>query len=94
MIRRVAGIGLAVLGVTILVGLTACQTSTTPGLVGNATAGATDFTNLCSGCHTAAALKPFAGNIISNLGTLNPAMNGITLTAQQIADIQAYLATV
>jgi hypothetical protein len=93
MTRRAAGVRLAVLGLMTLVGLAACQT-TTPGLVGSATAGATDFTSLCSGCHAAAALKPFAGNIVSNLGSLNPAMNGITLTAQQIADIQAYLATV
>ena len=93
MIRKAAGVGLAVLGLAILVGLTACGT-TTPGLVGNAANGATEFAAACAGCHTAAALKPVAGFIISNLGTLNPAMNGITLTDQQIADLQAYLATV
>ena len=60
---------------------------------GDAAAGQTLFTQLCSGCHSAAELAPVRFLIVSNLGTLNSAMSGITLTAEEIADIRAFLAT-
>ncbi len=64
-----------------------------PGGGGDAAAGQTLFTDRCSGCHSAAELKPVRLLIISNLGTLNSAMSGITLTTEEIADIRAFLAT-
>lgn len=67
------------------------QTSTP--ITGDAAAGQTLFNAECVSCHTAAALAPVAGNIVNDLGTINPAMSGITLTDQQIADLQAFLAT-
>jgi mono/diheme cytochrome c family protein len=65
---------------------------TTP-ITGNVTNGQTLFNQECASCHTAAFLKSVSNNIISNLGSLNAAMNGLTLTSQQIADLQAFLAT-
>ncbi|HVP11435.1 MAG TPA: hypothetical protein VMV94_09650 [Phycisphaerae bacterium] len=87
---------LVVLSAVVVLGLAACGTTTPTGLVGNATAGQTLYTSTRSAaqCHpSAAALKPFAGLITNNMGTINPAMSGITLTNQQIADLRAFLAT-
>ncbi len=59
---------------------------------GDAAAGQALFTQTCIGCHPSpAALKPAANQITNNMGSINPAMNGITLTDQQVADLQAYL---
>jgi hypothetical protein len=72
-----------------------CPPSTPP-VTGNVANGQALFNSSCSAatCHpSAAALKPSADNIISNLGSLNSRMSGITLTAQQIADLRAFLAT-
>jgi mono/diheme cytochrome c family protein len=63
------------------------------GETGDAAAGQTLFTQRCSSCHSAAELAPVRLLIISNLGTLNSAMSGITLTTDEIADIRAFLAT-
>ncbi len=62
-------------------------------VTGDAAAGETLFDDECSACHTAAGLAPSASAIVNDLGTLNAAMSGLTLTDQQIADLQAYLAT-
>lgn len=91
MVNKAATLCLLTLVAAVGLVLTGCGTQT--GLIGNATAGATDFTQLCVACHTAAAIKPFSGLITNNMGSLNAAMNGINLTNQQIADLQAYLAT-
>ena len=60
---------------------------------GSTSAGQTLFSQSCAGCHSAASLAPFASSITTDLGTVASAMNGITLTTQQVADLQAYLAT-
>jgi mono/diheme cytochrome c family protein len=65
----------------------------TPPVVGDAAAGETKFNSTCSGCHTAAAIAPDRNLIRANMGTLNSAMSGITLTNQEVADLKAYLAT-
>jgi PKD repeat protein len=60
--------------------------------VGSAAEGQTLFNQQCIGCHpSAVALKPNADQITNNMGSINPAMNAITLTDQQVADLQAYL---
>ncbi len=63
------------------------------GLVGNATAGETDFNTMCAVCHTAATLAGSADSIVTDMGTVNAAMSAITLTDQQVADLKAFLAT-
>jgi mono/diheme cytochrome c family protein len=68
-----------------------CPPSTS--IVGNVANGQTLFSQQCFTCHTVAFLKAQADDIISNLGSLNAAMSGLTLTTQQIADLQAFLAT-
>jgi mono/diheme cytochrome c family protein len=94
MTRSVTGVGLAILCVAVAVGLAACGTTIVPGVTGSATAGATEFAASCVGCHAApAVLKPSIDNVVNNLGTIDPAMTGIMLTNQQVADIRAYLAT-
>jgi mono/diheme cytochrome c family protein len=76
----------------IALGLGGCPTATPTGLTGDPTVGLTLFETECIGCHpTSAGLNPNA--VTNNLGTVNPAMIGITLTDQQVADVQAYLAT-
>jgi mono/diheme cytochrome c family protein len=55
--------------------------------------GQAEFAQLCGRCHTPASVAPARGRITTNMGTVSGAMSGITLTAQQIADLQAYLAT-
>jgi mono/diheme cytochrome c family protein len=86
------------LGLGLLVALTGlgfagCGTTTPAGVVGNAQTGATEFATVCANCHTPAQIKPFSFLIRTNMSTLNAAMTGITLTDQQIADLQAFLAT-
>jgi mono/diheme cytochrome c family protein len=66
---------------------------TPPAIVGDATAGETKFNSTCSGCHTATAIAPDRNLIRANMGTINSAMSGITLTNQEIADLKAFLAT-
>ncbi len=61
-------------------------------LVGDPVAGEELYNTTCSQCHTLAFLQANSGLIISDLGTLNPAMAGIILTDQQIADLEAFLA--
>ncbi len=76
--------------------LAGCPTSTTPsntGVTGSATAGQAEFSQTCAACHTASALVGFQNRITNNMGTISPAMAGITLTDQQVADLQAFIAT-
>ncbi len=59
---------------------------------GNVAAGLALFNQDCIGCHpSAVALKAGADLITNDLGSINPAMNSITLTDQQVLDLQAYL---
>jgi mono/diheme cytochrome c family protein len=64
---------------------------TTP--TGNATNGSALFATRCAGCHSASAVAGGRALITTNLGTISAAMNGITLTDQEVLDVQAYLAT-
>ncbi|MCB9857420.1 MAG: cytochrome c [Phycisphaerales bacterium] len=58
-----------------------------------ALAGETTFANDCARCHSASSLKGSAGQIINDLGSLDSAMNGITLTDEEVTNLKAYLAT-
>lgn len=60
-------------------------------IVGDPVAGLTLWNQRCVGCHPIKALVQ-PNLVVSDLGTLSPAMNGIILTDQQVADIKAYLA--
>jgi mono/diheme cytochrome c family protein len=86
-----------VLSVAALVALSqgGCPTPTPkPTVTGDATAGGTLFDVRCIGCHNPASTIAAARNVITNnMGTLDAAMNGITLTDQEIADLKAFLAT-
>jgi len=39
-------------------------------------------------------LKGRQNNVVSNLGAINSAMNGIMLTAQEVLDLKAFLSQV
>jgi mono/diheme cytochrome c family protein len=63
-------------------------------------AGLAKYTASCSGCHSAGKVDTTgtAGNLagelddlVSNLGRIDSAMNGMTLTAQEIIDLKAFL---
>lgn len=68
---------------------------------GNPVVGEQIYDTDCSFCHAAGAHDPnaeFAGDLagagsllVNNLGTISPAMNGMTLTDQDIADLAALL---
>lgn len=58
-----------------------------------ALAGQTKFNSICINCHIAAFLAPNADRITNDMGTVNSRMSGITLTDQEVSDLQAYLAT-
>jgi mono/diheme cytochrome c family protein len=73
-----------------VVTLTGC---TPPVGGGDATAGQTKFNASCVNCHSAASLRGTASFVTNDLGTLTPAMTGITLTDQEVADVRAYLLT-
>ena len=81
-------------GAALTMGLASCGIFFGPPLTGDPVAGATFFVDVCSRCHSAAFVKPFADLITFNMGDVNPAMTGIVLTDQEIADLKAYLATV
>lgn len=61
------------------------------GLTGDAAAGQTKFAQSCVQCHSASSLRGSTNRIVTNLGSVSGAMNGITLTAQQVADLRAYV---
>jgi hypothetical protein len=62
--------------------------------VGNAAAGQTLYTQSCQMCHGASSwLHNRGSKIITNLGSINPAMTFIALTNQQVLDLQAFAAT-
>lgn len=62
-------------------------------LVGDAAAGQTLFNDSCARCHSATSLARSADRITNNLGDLGYSMRNITLTDQQVIELQAYLAT-
>jgi len=66
-----------------------CSVRPLPELTGDAVAGQVLFTNECAKCHRAAPLKGNESRIVNNLGR---AMDNLTLTDQQIADLDAFLA--
>ncbi len=86
---------IAVVAIGVLLVLTVgCPTTTTPNTTtGNAADGQAKFNSTCAGCHTASTLAGVRDMITNNMGTINAAMSGITLTNQQVADLQAFLAT-
>ena len=72
-----------------------------PPPTGTYDAGLTKYMASCSGCHSAGTVDSGGSNLagkgsklVSNLGTLSGAMSGITLTAQEILDLQVFLSTV
>ncbi|HVP11434.1 MAG TPA: hypothetical protein VMV94_09645 [Phycisphaerae bacterium] len=94
--RRAASALLAVSSALILLAVAACGIclfGTAPAVTGDPTVGAAIFDAVCSRCHSVQFIKPFADLLTNNMGDLNPAMKGITLTDQDIADLRAFLAT-
>jgi mono/diheme cytochrome c family protein len=75
-----------------LVSLAGCPQPTTM-LTGDAAAGQTLFAQDCARCHSAASVAGGAALVTNNMGGINAAMNGITLTDQQVTEIKAFLAT-
>jgi mono/diheme cytochrome c family protein len=81
----------------VLVGVAGCPST----IVGNAANGKADFngtgsgTTFCAICHNGiGAPLPQnldASEVQSDMGNVDAAMDGIDLTAQQVADIKAYL---
>lgn len=70
---------------------------------GNAADGQAKYNESCAACHTlgtfdttggAGDLKSVPNRIVNNLGGLSPAMTGITLNNQQIADLKAFIETI
>ena len=63
-----------------------------PPIVGDAATGLALWEAQCIVCHPSAVdFAPSADNITNDLGPLDPQMTGITLTDQEVADLQAYL---
>jgi mono/diheme cytochrome c family protein len=90
MARRALGVSLVLVGIVVALGVASCGTSTPP-LVGNAAAGEAVFTSTCQQCHNFGELKPLSNLIVNEMVQINPAMFGILLTDQQVADLQAFL---
>jgi hypothetical protein len=66
------------------------QVTVSAPITGNAANGLTIFNARCIGCHpVAATLQP--NLVVNDLGTINAAMAGITLTDQEVADLKAFL---
>ncbi len=61
---------------------------------GAAAAGETLFNSRCIGCHVAgaASIVEDRARITNDMGTVNAAMTGVTLTDQEVADLQALAA--
>jgi len=80
---------------------TTSTTTTTMGGGGSPAAGQAFYDSNCSFCHAASphdTVAEFANDlagkgslVISNLGSIDAAMTGITLTSQEIADLMAFL---
>ena len=87
--RGLAGLGIAAAAALIM--FTGCTNPVTGG--GDATAGQAKFTADCATCHSAASLRGASSLVTNDLGTLTPAMSGITLTDQEVANVRAFLLT-
>jgi mono/diheme cytochrome c family protein len=61
-------------------------------LTGDPVAGEAKSNATCAGCHTAASLAGHENLIRRNMGLVSPAMAGITLTDQEVADLKAFIA--
>jgi mono/diheme cytochrome c family protein len=63
-----------------------------PAPTGDTAAGEALFNARCIGCHPNPA-DVSATAVVNDLGTINPAMTGVTLTDQEAADVKAYLSS-
>ncbi|MCA9254855.1 MAG: hypothetical protein KDA33_04425 [Phycisphaerales bacterium] len=81
--------------VVIATGLWGCGTLSNPVPTDNAAAlaGATVFANECARCHSARSVSGFAGQLPNDFGALDSRMNGITLSDEELSNLNAYLAT-
>jgi mono/diheme cytochrome c family protein len=97
MMGRTWMIVLCVAAMFIGMGLAGCvPPSATPSpsdLTGTAAAGQTTFDQKCAGCHSASILHGRANKIVNNMVSISFGMAGLTLTDQEVADLQAYAAT-
>jgi mono/diheme cytochrome c family protein len=71
--------------------------------MGSFDAGKAKYDAACAACHSAGTydasgafgdIAGKGGRLVTNLGSLSSGMNGITLTAQEILDLQAFLSAV
>ncbi len=89
----VSGRWIALLLVLFGVSLVGAVCAIQPPLTGDPVAGEAIFNAKCVGCHTTAtSLAGHQNLIVTNMGTVNSAMAGITLTAQEVADLKAFIA--
>jgi mono/diheme cytochrome c family protein len=86
-------ISLSVLVTLATLSLAGCPTQTPAPTGGDPIAGQTVFEQLCVTCHDPASIAAARDRITNNMGTINAQMDGITLTNEQVTDLQAYLAT-
>jgi hypothetical protein len=65
-----------------------------PPPTGNAATGQTIWSQRCAFCHGAGTYMHNRGSLlVTDLGTLSPVMSGMTLTSQEVLDLQAFAAT-
>ncbi|MFO0837785.1 MAG: cytochrome c [Phycisphaerae bacterium] len=88
---------LLLVGATLSLSVGGCPTQTdtqTPSdLTGNAAAGQAIFAQRCASCHSARGLSGREGRITNNMGSVLSAMRGITLTDQEVVELQAFIAS-
>lgn len=61
-------------------------------IVGDVAVGETLFAESCAQCHSARGVASARSRITYDMGDISAAMNGITLTDQDIADLREFLA--
>jgi cytochrome c553 len=91
MTRRATRIVTGLLCLAVAAALTVSCGIFTPVLVGDAAAGQLIFELTCQRCHAVVDLVPFSDLVVNDLGAINPKMEGIFLSDQQVADIRAFL---
>ena len=95
MFKKRSAIATAIVAMAMSLTLAGCGVSGNPVPSDNtaAIAGQAKFASACARCHSASSLRSTANLITNNMGTLSGSMSGITLTDQEVADLQAYIAT-
>ncbi len=97
-LRRWVATSVAIGAIIFMIGA-GCPTNQTggggggTGTGGDVAAGQAKFNSTCAGCHNAANLKGAVNLIQNNMGNVNPAMSGITLSNQDVLNLQAFISS-